>query len=177
MNIIPLIIKKDAPPWPSETIALMATMSSTPNRGQMFIFGVDTSIVGVSTILMQDGQWHKEVKWAPKNHHSYPPRTQIRLRPLEILLEDSPHSKRRQDYYYRATTFVIKKEKPVLYIGETKKKRKSNKILKKGKGKERPGKTKVTKKYPTKDKGQCFHYRQDGHWKRNYKDYLAEKAR
>ncbi|KAJ8466414.1 hypothetical protein OPV22_028966 [Ensete ventricosum] len=31
------------------------------------------------------------------------------------------------------------KEKPVLYIGETKKKRKANKTLKKGKGKERPG--------------------------------------
>ncbi|RZS28989.1 hypothetical protein BHM03_00062653, partial [Ensete ventricosum] len=43
------------------------------------------------------------------------------------------------------------KEKPVLYIGESKKKRKANKILK-GKGKGRPGKTKVAKKDPTKDK-------------------------
>ncbi|RWV89225.1 hypothetical protein GW17_00048634 [Ensete ventricosum] len=46
----------------------------------------------------------------------------------------------------------IKKEKPVLNIGETKKKRKVNKTLKKGKGKERPGKIKVAKKYPGKDK-------------------------
>ncbi|RWW09189.1 hypothetical protein GW17_00027335 [Ensete ventricosum] len=55
------------------------------------------------------------------------------------------------------------KEKPVLYISETKKKRKASKTLKKGKGKERPGKAKVANKYPGKDKGQCFHYGQDGH--------------
>ncbi|RRT76574.1 hypothetical protein B296_00010937 [Ensete ventricosum] len=35
------------------------------------------------------------------------------------------------------------KEKSVLYISETKKKRKANKKLTKGKGKERPGKVKV----------------------------------
>ncbi|RWW06959.1 hypothetical protein GW17_00029682 [Ensete ventricosum] len=63
----------------------------------------------------------------------------------------------------REAESVIKKEKLVLYIGETKKKRKANKTLKKGKSKERSGKTKVVKKYPGKDKGQCFHYGQDGH--------------
>ncbi|RRT33739.1 hypothetical protein B296_00055743, partial [Ensete ventricosum] len=53
----------------------------------------------------------------------------------------------------RETESAIKKEKPVLYIGETKKKRKASKILKKGKDKGRPGKTKVVKKDVTKDKG------------------------
>ncbi|RWV98575.1 hypothetical protein GW17_00038568 [Ensete ventricosum] len=53
---------------------------------------------------------------------------------------------------------TIRKEKQVLDISETKKKRKANKTLKKGKGKERPGKTKIAKKDPAKDKGQCFHY-------------------
>ncbi|RRT61718.1 hypothetical protein B296_00020000 [Ensete ventricosum] len=72
---------------------------------------------------------------------------------------------------------VIKKEKPVLYIGETKKKRKTNKTLKKGKGNEKLGRTKVAKKDLTKDKGRCFHYGKDGHWKRNYKDYLTDKAK
>ncbi|RWW01550.1 hypothetical protein GW17_00035409 [Ensete ventricosum] len=48
---------------------------------------------------------------------------------------------------------TIKKEKSVFYIGETKKKRKANKTLKKCKGKGRPGKTKVAKKDPAKDKG------------------------
>ncbi|RRT40412.1 hypothetical protein B296_00033120 [Ensete ventricosum] len=58
---------------------------------------------------------------------------------------------------------VIKKEKSVLYISETKKKRKDNKILKKGKGKGRHGKVKVGKKDSTKDKGHCFHYGKDEH--------------
>ncbi|RRT37494.1 hypothetical protein B296_00045519 [Ensete ventricosum] len=53
----------------------------------------------------------------------------------------------------REVESVIKKEKLVLYIGETKKKRKANKILKKGKGKERPGKAKVAKRDSAKDKG------------------------
>ncbi|KAJ8477860.1 hypothetical protein OPV22_021587 [Ensete ventricosum] len=77
----------------------------------------------------------------------------------------------------REAESAIKKEKPVLYIGETKKKRKASKTFKKGKGKERPGKANVAKKYSGKDKGQCFYYGQDGHWKRNCKDYLVEKAR
>ncbi|RRT52811.1 hypothetical protein B296_00030547 [Ensete ventricosum] len=77
----------------------------------------------------------------------------------------------------REVESAIKKEKPVLYIGETKKKRKTTKTLKKGKGKERPGKVKFAKKYQGKDKGQCFHYSQDGNWKRKYKDYLVGKAR
>ncbi|RWV94091.1 hypothetical protein GW17_00043406 [Ensete ventricosum] len=63
----------------------------------------------------------------------------------------------------REVESAIKKETSVLYIGESKKKRKASKTLKKGKGKKRPGKTKVAKKYPGKDKGQCFHYDQDGH--------------
>ena len=49
---------------------------------------------------------------------------------------------------------TIRKEKPVLYTGETRKKRKAEKSLKKGKGKGRPKKAKVAKKDPTKDKGQ-----------------------
>ncbi|RZS25382.1 hypothetical protein BHM03_00058571 [Ensete ventricosum] len=73
----------------------------------------------------------------------------------------------------RETKSVIKK-KPFLYIGETKKKRKTSKTLKKGKGKERPGKTKVAKRDPVKDKGQCFHCGQDGHWKMNCKDDLVD---
>ncbi|RWW49504.1 hypothetical protein BHE74_00044316, partial [Ensete ventricosum] len=77
----------------------------------------------------------------------------------------------------REAESAIKKEKPVLYIGETKKKRKASKIFMKGKGKERPGKVKVAKRDPTKDKGQCFHYGHDGQWKRNSKDYLADKEK
>ncbi|RZS11735.1 hypothetical protein BHM03_00043100, partial [Ensete ventricosum] len=46
---------------------------------------------------------------------------------------------------------AIKKEKPILYIGETKKEKKASKTLKKHKGKERPSKAKVAKKYPGKD--------------------------
>ncbi|RWV79069.1 hypothetical protein GW17_00059858 [Ensete ventricosum] len=53
----------------------------------------------------------------------------------------------------REAKSAIKKEKLVLYIGETKKKRKASKTLKKGMGKERPGKAKVAKKYPVNDKG------------------------
>ncbi|RWW42961.1 hypothetical protein BHE74_00051443, partial [Ensete ventricosum] len=53
----------------------------------------------------------------------------------------------------REAKSTIKKEKLVLYIGETNKKRKASKTLKKGKGKERSGKAKVAKKDPTKDKG------------------------
>ncbi|RRT51044.1 hypothetical protein B296_00051327, partial [Ensete ventricosum] len=77
----------------------------------------------------------------------------------------------------RETESVIKKEKLVLYIGETKKKRKARKTYKKGKGKERSDKTKIAKKDPTKDKGQCFHYGQDGYWKKNYKYYIVDEAK
>ena len=66
----------------------------------------------------------------------------------------------------REAESTIKKEKPVLYTGETRKKRKAERSLKKGKGKGRSGKAKVAKKDPAKDKGQCFHYGKDGHWKR-----------
>ncbi|KAJ8472265.1 hypothetical protein OPV22_026608 [Ensete ventricosum] len=78
----------------------------------------------------------------------------------------------------RKAESAIKKEKLVLYIGETKKRRKANKTLKKGKGKgkESPSKAKVAKRDPAKDKGQCFHCGQDEHWKRNYKDYLVDKV-
>ena len=75
----------------------------------------------------------------------------------------------------REVESTIKKEKPVLYTGETRKKRKAEKSLSKGKG--RLGKAKVAKKDSTKDKGQCFHYGKDGHRKRNCKEYLAERAK
>ncbi|URD99213.1 hypothetical protein MUK42_30004 [Musa troglodytarum] len=61
----------------------------------------------------------------------------------------------------REAESTIKKEKPVLYVGETRKKRKAEKSLKKGKGKGKMGKAKVTRKDPTKDRGQCFHYAKD----------------
>ena len=77
----------------------------------------------------------------------------------------------------REAESTIKKEKPVLYTSETRKKRKVEKSLKKGKDKGRPGKAKVAKKEPVKDKGQCFHYGKDGHWKRNCKEYLAKRAK
>ena len=50
----------------------------------------------------------------------------------------------------REAKSTIKKKKPVLYIGETRKKRKVEKSLKKGKG--RLGKAKVAKKDLVKDK-------------------------
>ena len=77
----------------------------------------------------------------------------------------------------REVESTIKKEKLVFYTGETRKKRKAERSLKKGKDKGRPGKAKVAKKDPAKDKGQCFHYGKDGQWKRNYKEYLAERAK
>ncbi|RWV91857.1 hypothetical protein GW17_00045817 [Ensete ventricosum] len=39
---------------------------STPNHGQMFLIRADTSRMGVSTILMQDGQQHEDVKMGPE---------------------------------------------------------------------------------------------------------------
>ncbi|XP_064957832.1 uncharacterized protein LOC135608725 [Musa acuminata AAA Group] len=63
----------------------------------------------------------------------------------------------------REVESTIKKDKLVLYAGETKKKSKTEKSLKKGKDKGRPGKANVTKKDPIKDKGQCFHYGKYGH--------------
>ena len=50
----------------------------------------------------------------------------------------------------REAETTVKKDKPVLYIGETEKKMKVKKSLKKGKGKGRPGKAKVAKKRPGK---------------------------
>ena len=52
----------------------------------------------------------------------------------------------------RKAESTIKKEKPVLYTGESKKKRKAERSLKKGKGKGRSSKAKVAKKDPAKDK-------------------------
>ena len=53
----------------------------------------------------------------------------------------------------REAESTIKKEKPILYVSETKKKRKIEKSLKKGMGKCKSGKAKVRKKDPVKDKG------------------------
>ena len=69
----------------------------------------------------------------------------------------------------REVESTIKKEKLVLYTSETRKKRKAEESLKKGKGKGRLGKANVSKKDLAKDKGQCFHYGKDWHWRRNYK--------
>ena len=66
----------------------------------------------------------------------------------------------------REVESTIKKEKPVLYTRETIKKRKGEKSLKKSKGKGRLGKAKVAKKDSVKDKGQCFHYSKDEHYKK-----------
>ncbi|RRT59222.1 hypothetical protein B296_00002994 [Ensete ventricosum] len=76
----------------------------------------------------------------------------------------------------REAESIIKKEKPVFYVGETNKKRKANKTLKKGKSKRKPGKTKVAKKDPAKDKGQCFRRGKNKHWKGNYKNYFIAKV-
>ena len=46
-----------------------------------------------------------------------------------------------------------------------------------GKGKGKLGKAKVAKKDPAKDKGQCFHCGKVGHWKRNCKESLTERAK
>ena len=67
----------------------------------------------------------------------------------------------------REAESIIKKEKLILYVDETKRKRKAGKSLRKGKGKR--DKTKVAKIDIAKDKGQCFYYSKNGHWKRNYK--------
>ena len=77
----------------------------------------------------------------------------------------------------REAESTIKKEKPVLYTSETRKKRKAERSLKKGKGKGKLGKAKVAKKDPAKDKGQCFHCGKYVHWKRICKEYLAERAK
>ncbi|KAJ8492384.1 hypothetical protein OPV22_014105 [Ensete ventricosum] len=54
----------------------------------------------------------------------------------------------------REAESTIKKEKLIIYIGETKKKRKTSKTLKKGKDKERPGKTKVLARPRRLDRGE-----------------------
>ncbi|RZR98688.1 hypothetical protein BHM03_00028093 [Ensete ventricosum] len=59
MNVAPLTIKKDAPPWRSGTIVLTTILSSTPTLafpyyGHMFVIGADTSRIGISVILKQD---------------------------------------------------------------------------------------------------------------------------
>ena len=77
----------------------------------------------------------------------------------------------------REAESTIKKEKLVLYSGKTRKKRKVGKSLKKGKSKDKPGKANIAKKDLTKDKDHYFHYSKDGHWKRNCKEYIAEKVK
>ncbi|CAL9083517.1 unnamed protein product [Musa acuminata var. zebrina] len=55
-------------------------------------------------------------------------------------------SRKRSRFRCRSVSFQVFEWKPVLYTGETRKKRKAERSLKKGKGKGRPGKAKVAKK-------------------------------
>ncbi|RRT53502.1 hypothetical protein B296_00002448 [Ensete ventricosum] len=72
MNITPLTVKKDAPPWPSGTIALITMMPSTPtlafpDRGQMFVIGA-ASRVGIGVTLMQDNRPLIRIEALPTLH-------------------------------------------------------------------------------------------------------------
>ena len=69
----------------------------------------------------------------------------------------------------------LQKEKPqVLFVGGTNKKRKVAFASKRGKGKKQVKAT-LTRK-DDDDKGMCFHCGVKGHWRRNCKRYLNEKA-
>ena len=69
----------------------------------------------------------------------------------------------------------LQKEKfQVLFVGGTNKKRKASFVSKKGKEKKQVKAT-LTKR-DGDDKETCFHYGVKGHWKRNCKKYLNEKA-
>ena len=69
----------------------------------------------------------------------------------------------------------LQKEKPqVLFVGGTNKKRKVAFASKRGKGKKQVKATSTKK--DGDDKGTCFHCGVKGHWKRNCKMYLNEKA-
>ena len=69
----------------------------------------------------------------------------------------------------------LQKEKPqVLFVGGTNKKRKVAFASKRGKGNKHMKAT-LTRK-DGDDKGMCFHCGMKGHWKRNCKKYLNEKA-
>ena len=69
----------------------------------------------------------------------------------------------------------LQKEKPqVLFVGGTNKKRKVAFASKRGKGRKQVKAT-LTKK-DDDEKGTCFHCGVKGHWKRNCKKYLNEKA-
>ena len=69
----------------------------------------------------------------------------------------------------------LQKKKPqVLFVGGTNKKGKVAFISKRGKGKKQVKAT-LTKK-DGDDKGTCFYFGVKGHWKRNCKKYLNEKA-
>ena len=71
---------------------------------------------------------------------------------------------------------TLQKEKPnVLMIGKTKK-RKAGQALKKGKKKLMKIKQ-AEPKDKVKAKGQYFHCKKEGHWKRNCKIYLLEKTK
>ncbi|RWV82935.1 hypothetical protein GW17_00055524 [Ensete ventricosum] len=67
-NIIPLTVKKDAPPWPSGTIALTTTILSPPSHGQMFMIGTDISRVGIDGTLVQDGRLLIHTEASPTLH-------------------------------------------------------------------------------------------------------------
>ncbi|RWW55127.1 hypothetical protein BHE74_00038291 [Ensete ventricosum] len=70
-NIIPLIVKKDALPWPSGTIALTTTILSPPSCGKMFMIGADTSRVGVGITLIQDGRLLIHTRLLPQSTRGF----------------------------------------------------------------------------------------------------------
>ncbi|RWW40840.1 hypothetical protein BHE74_00053713 [Ensete ventricosum] len=92
-NTIPLTVKKDAPPWPSGTIALTTTMLSPPSRGQMFMIGADTSRVGIDVTLMQDGRLLMHTEVSPTLHTRFLKGKLIATK-FKIWLDPGPWHKR-----------------------------------------------------------------------------------
>ena len=71
----------------------------------------------------------------------------------------------------------LKKEKPtVLMVGKSNKKRRAGQAFKKGNAKKQSKQKQKKDISKGEEKGECFHCKKKGHWKRNCKDYLAMKA-